>query len=314
MHGRTLLLALALCPACSDDGGGGRVSASATAPTGASGVLTLPEPGPEGMSSGSGTSAPGPEASSTAGPDPATTAPATTTAATTGFPGDDSFPETSAVSWFGTTTTGAPADCENVLQGTVRDFREAHPDFEYMIMVDPGIVQPDLGADQKPVYAGQPGNPTTTGQANYDQWYRDVPGVNQPFALDIPLVDAGGGLFTYDNPAFFPIDGQGFGNEGNPRNYHFTLEIHTEFAYGGGEVFKFRGDDDVWVFINGKLAIDLGGVHGPMQAEVALDAFAAEAGLVPGGTYPLDFFFAERHTSESNFRIETTIACLKPPG
>jgi fibro-slime domain-containing protein len=304
MHGRILLSLLALAPACGDDGGG-RATAGTSA-TGVTGVTTIPSTGPEAMSSSTATTDPVP--GTTTSPDPATTAapdPTTTTG--------DTFPATSAVSWF-ESTGGVPQDCENVLKGVVRDFPESHPDFEYQIDVDPGIVLPDIGPERKPVYAGQDGNPTTTGQANFDQWYRDVPGVNHTFPLDIALSDAGGGLYTYDNAAFFPIDGQGFGNEGNPHNYHFTLEIHTEFAYAGGEVFKFRGDDDVWVFINDRLAIDLGGVHGPMEGQVALDEFAGQAGLVPGGVYPLDFFFAERHTSESNFRIETTIACLKPPG
>jgi fibro-slime domain-containing protein len=44
----------------------------------------------------------------------------------------------------------------------------------------------------------------------------------------------------------------------------------------------------------------------------ALDAQAAELGIAAGGSYAMDIFHAERHTSSSNFRIETTIECLEP--
>ena len=67
------------------------------------------------------------------------------------------------------------------------------------------------------------------------------------------------------------------------------------------------GDDDLFTFINGRLAIDLGGVHGPMESEIDLDARAAELGIEVGEVYSLDFFFAERHLTQSNFRIDTTI-------
>ncbi len=36
-------------------------------------------------------------------------------------------------------------------------------------------------------------------------------------------------------------------------------------------------------------------------------------GLTLGETYPMDIFHAERHTNESNFRIETTIQCFVTP-
>ena len=77
--------------------------------------------------------------------------------------------------------------------------------------------------------------------------------------------------------------------------------------------FSFTGDDDVWVFINGKLAVDIGGVHGQAKRSINLDDEADELGLVEGETYALDFFFAERHTTESNFRIETTLTLVDIP-
>ena len=128
--------------------------------------------------------------------------------------------------------------------------------------------------------------------------------------LTLSLDEPSPGLFVFDSDSFFPIDGLARGNEGNPHNYHFTSEIHTQFRYDGGEKFTFAGDDDVWVFINGKLAIDLGGVHAREASTVDLDARSVELGITPGRSYTMDIFHAERHTVESNFRISTNIACF----
>lgn len=204
---------------------------------------------------------------------------------------------------------------------TVRDFSLSHPDFESFIGNETGIVENTLGPDGKPVYnvtvkgVTGAGSATTTGTANFNQWYNDVPGVNHTFTTTLTANEtfAGSGIYSYVNGAYFPVDGVGFGNEGNPNNFHFTSEIHTSFTYVGGETFDFSGDDDVWVFINGKLAIDLGGVHGEVSDSVDLDAAAATLGIATGGVYDLDIFQAERHTSGSNFNFTTSIVLVDAP-
>ncbi|HET7288415.1 MAG TPA: fibro-slime domain-containing protein, partial [Pyrinomonadaceae bacterium] len=194
-----------------------------------------------------------------------------------------------------------------VLNATVRDFSDTHPDFEKGISgLVTGLVQTQLGADGKPVFVGPNGRGAISSTTSFNQWYNDVPSVNLKTTIPIELKETtpGSGIFSFLSNSFFPIDGQLFGNQGRSNNFHFTLELHSNFTYRGGEVFQFTGDDDIWVFINNRLVVDLGGVHSAASGSVNLDSL----GLVQGSTYKLDFFFAERHTFGSNFLLQTSIA------
>ena len=183
---------------------------------------------------------------------------------------------------------------------TVRDFHSTHPDFEPdsgRDHLDPGIVAPELGPDDKPVYSGTTSMTIRTA-ASFDQFYRDTPGQNlRGPPLPIPLAPLPRDIATYgyENAAFFPIDNQLFGNEGRPHNYDLTVELSTNFRYSGGETLRFGSDDDSWVFINRKLAVDLGGFHQLRAGSVNLDAQSQALGLVRGSIFALHLFYVERH-------------------
>jgi fibro-slime domain-containing protein len=211
-------------------------------------------------------------------------------------------------------------DCSNrTLKIRIRDFKESHPDFENFSgdTATTGIVKNDLGADKKPVFNESRG--MVDSAESFSQWYNDTPNFNQTIMVERTLSEitvSGKKAFQYADSAFFPIDDMGFKNEGNTdddgnsHNYHFTTEIHTLFTYQRGQRFQFKGDDDLWIFVNGKLALDLGGLHSELEGTIDFDAKAAELGIVPGETYPMDIFHAERHTVHSRFTITTNIECF----
>jgi fibro-slime domain-containing protein len=232
-------------------------------------------------------------------------------------------------------------DCDNILPVMYRDFSSSHPDFERTDTsgdeVRRQLVAPAIGTDRKPVFLGATGcpwEPTTplgcvdynwltvtslTTAENFDQWYRNVDGVNHPFEKELVLTEdpPGSGTYVYDDQSFFPLDAsEGFGESfqaaGVNQNFHFTTEVHLQFTYLAGQKFSFYGDDDLWIFINGKLALDLGGMHRKAEGTIDFDAQAGDLGISPNGHYAMDIFHAERHTAESTFRIETNISCFVP--
>lgn len=148
--------------------------------------------------------------------------------------------------------------------------------------------------------------------ATFRQWFRDVPGVNLSRPIQIDLVRSQSGRFVFDDTmdelysnrqGFFPINTDLFGNTPNEHsNYHFTYELEAQFDYtvGGAGRFEFWSTDDLWVFVNGHLVIDLGGTHNVELQTISLD----RCDFITNGRNSLKIFLAERNRNQSNFRID----------
>jgi len=209
-----------------------------------------------------------------------------------------------------------------------------HPNFEQGVSnrVVTGMVRPTLAADRKPEMVDTP--PTAaqlTTATDFAAWYHDS--AYGKTVLDVLVLDAqANGTYVYDHsevwdrtqavwttPPYFPLDDRGWAlppsgpeisslgtcdSDQLPHNYSFTSEVRYWFEYQGGEALQFVGDDDVWVFVNGQLAVDLGGVHSASPGSVTLDAATATTfGLTVGNIYEIAVFQAERHVCKSSYKL-----------
>jgi fibro-slime domain-containing protein len=109
----------------------------------------------------------------------------------------------------------------------------------------------------------------------------------------------------YDVSASWPKDVDASGNA-IMHNFSFTSEVRYWFKYDKSKSYTldFVGDDDVWVFVNNKLAVDLGGIHEPVAGTVTIDAStASKFGISDGNVYQAAVFQAERQTTGSSYKL-----------
>ena len=153
------------------------------------------------------------------------------------------------------------------------------------------------------------------------------------YTLVTCVVQNGSYVATYQSgtldgtPLFFPVDSDPFTptterstatigppydpnfdvEKGAPlHNFSFTSQVRYWFKYDATKTFTldFTGDDDVWLFINKQLGVDLGGIHTAVQGSVTFGAGArTNFGLMDGQVYQVDVFQAERQTSGSSYRL-----------
>jgi fibro-slime domain-containing protein len=176
---------------------------------------------------------------------------------------------------------------------------------------------------ERPVYSQNGRSVANVATALFDTSYK-----NMVFndTLTFTYVPGSAGLYRYSSAAFWPLDNRGYGNEPAkgyngtlispaPHNYSFAMHMKSPFQYAAGLTLAYGGNDDIWVFVNHKLALDLGGIHGSALDSIVLDSgTASKFGLVKDGIYDLDIFYAQRQADRSSIVLTAPIiAPVEPP-
>lgn len=177
--------------------------------------------------------------------------------------------------------------------------------------------------------------------------YADFLPLNSPYANTngklIPTYQYGGVNGEYDGVTHYSYDSK-YNTNGNNTdhvgaNYWYGMSVDIQFylphvpgtilengrygnqdLYGGDMHFHFAGDDDVWVLVDGKMVLDLGGIHGVENGDINFStgvvtvngrvntALSNTLKSIQPGEHTLTLYYLERGSSKSNCAFRFNLA------
>ncbi len=165
------------------------------------------------------------------------------------------------------------------------------------------------------------------GLTNILRWFSEVDGKSKKYAktIDLNYKNDGELVFNYGSEEFYPLDEAKFSKSdkvnADRHNHLFTMNFAVPFVVQGSgeESFEILADDDTFVYVGGKLVIDMGGVHeataarfriteaGEIYAGIGEEELAYSGVRVEGGKEEkIQIFHADRNAKESVFKMELT--------